>query len=433
MRLALALPVGILALGTAASAQFGLPTGFRVDNQLTSGNNGGLGVARTNIAGQERFWVTSRAASLTTGSPHVLYEYDRAGTLLATYNQPILYGTGNTWGMRDLAFDGTHLYGGSENAANGNRVFAFDAVNRVWDPSRDIVLSAPAFAITRALTYVPSTDTFWTSNFGGTCFEFNRAGATVRTFAATANSIYGLGYDPVLDEIIAFGQTGGPPAAPNRATGLITRVIDRDAGAGTPAMTTIMGLGDATIPGAPPGGIAGGMEVYDLGGVRHAVYLSQATSDTFYEANLQYQFSLGPSSYLAGSNGLPNPNRDGDDAPYFGNGLWGLDMSSGTAGAGQQGIVFLTLSTTPFALPLGGILGFPAGSFALLNLGTSTIIGNVGLDPVTGQGRLPIPIPGAVGPLALPVCFQVLIICPNFIPPPFWPFPTWLIWPVVCS
>ena len=140
---------------TQASPQCGLPTGLRIPVETVTTNLGCLGVARTNYNGEERFWVTARALVLANGQPHLLYEFDRAGTLKATYNQPpvMVYGATNTWGIRDLAYDGRYLFGGAENAATGNKVFAFDVAAKVWDGTKDVTLVAPAWTVTRALTY----------------------------------------------------------------------------------------------------------------------------------------------------------------------------------------------------------------------------------------------------------------------------------------
>ncbi|MDK9699972.1 MAG: C25 family cysteine peptidase [bacterium] len=68
---------------------------------------GDMGLLGVEFDGQN-FWVTG---ANTWQNPNKLYKFDRDGNLLTSYNQP---DTLSIYGWRDLAWDGTYLYGSSD-------------------------------------------------------------------------------------------------------------------------------------------------------------------------------------------------------------------------------------------------------------------------------------------------------------------------------
>jgi len=72
------------------------------DAQTVHGETGSLGAEWDG----GYFWSTCRGS---TSPPHDLNKWDIGGNLIATYDQPAM---GSSWGIRDLAFDGSYLYGG---------------------------------------------------------------------------------------------------------------------------------------------------------------------------------------------------------------------------------------------------------------------------------------------------------------------------------
>lgn len=388
--------VCVAALADQAAAQYGAPIAGRkipID-PLVGGNQGSLGVCRTNEAGVgERWWVSARAyQSGTITGPHKLYEINpntTPPTLVATYNQPTTYSTTNAWGMRDLATDGQYIYGGQENAASGNKVFAFQLSSRTFTPAADITLLAPPLTVIRALGYDSVRDQFYTSNFGGSAWTFNRGGAFQGGvgYASGATSMYGAAYDAVEDRYHQFGQGGDSDPNPNRVVGVVISQFDpvNLVGLGTTNKT----WGDLTVAYTvtAPGGIAGGMDTYVVNGKTFGLYLTQANIDTVYELamDVNYGGACGPLNQI-----ITEPwGIAVNGAPGAGNAAFRLGVRNGFA----NGIVITFLGLPGPAIPIGGIFGACSWNmqFApMFNIG-------VGATDGSGTGSVPVPLTAVGG------------------------------------
>jgi hypothetical protein len=125
------------------------------------------------------FWVTGGNSG---GSPNKLYKYDATGNLLNTYDQNSSAG----WGWRDLAFDGTYLWGSDDTIV--------DQIDPATGLPTGVTMTGP-ISPCRALAYDPATGNFWTASFSSSIYEFN-AGGTVNTYGNTF-AIYGMAWDDV--------------------------------------------------------------------------------------------------------------------------------------------------------------------------------------------------------------------------------------------
>jgi hypothetical protein len=195
---------------------------YTFDPQTPTGDEACLGVEFDGTY----FWVSGRHPVDET---HKLHKFDRNGNYLESFDQ----GTTSTWGWRDLAFDGTYLYGSDENVfsqidpATGEQIATLPIPSGFTPPLR-------------ALAYDPETDHFWSANYTSNLIEFNRSGATLHSYGNTLN-IYGLAWDNVTEGgpwLWAFSQDGTPATLVTQIdpstgdpTGVTFYAIDHD-GAG---------------------------------------------------------------------------------------------------------------------------------------------------------------------------------------------------------
>ena len=169
-------------LAPGAIPQINQPTDEQWDLQIAwedmetqSGDNGMLGITfdGTNV------WVTGRG----TG-PNMVYIFDPAtGVMTNSFES----GSTTSWGCRDLCFDGTYVYSGWESGV------------QCWDLQFNFVTMLPFPAgqqFPRAIAYDPVSDHFYCGNFGSTCYEFDRNGNTIRSWApAPLSAVYGMAWD----------------------------------------------------------------------------------------------------------------------------------------------------------------------------------------------------------------------------------------------
>jgi hypothetical protein len=163
------------------------------DAQTAHGETGVLGAEWDG----EYFWTTSRGL---VNPPHKIFVWDIDGNLVQTYNQPA---QSSAWGIRDLAFDGTYLYGGSENGfwqidpSDGTTTLMFSSI-------------AP-MTIIRALAWEPNEGMFYTGSFGLGWFKFTPDGSTITPVTNPGlTAVYGMAYDDYNDVIWVFDQVGTP-------------------------------------------------------------------------------------------------------------------------------------------------------------------------------------------------------------------------------
>lgn len=166
---------------------------FEFDAQTTHGETGSLGVEWDGTY----LWSTSRGLINPT---HMFFLWDTAGNLVNQYPQPA---QASSWGIRDLAFDGTYLYGGSESGfwkidpTNGATTLMFSNI-------------APMSCI-RALAWVPSEGMFYSGNFAQGWYKFTPDGSTITPVANPGLvGVYGMAYDNINDMIWVFDQVTSP-------------------------------------------------------------------------------------------------------------------------------------------------------------------------------------------------------------------------------
>jgi len=142
-------------------------------------------------------WSSSRGLVNPT---HMFFVWDTAGNLVAQYPQPV---QSSTWGIRDLAFDGTYLYGGSESGfwqidpSDGTFTLLFSSIS-------------PMTCI-RALAWEPNEGVFYSGSFGDGFYKFPADGSTKTPVTNPGlTAVYGMAYDNYHDTIWIFDQTGTP-------------------------------------------------------------------------------------------------------------------------------------------------------------------------------------------------------------------------------
>lgn len=97
--------------------------------------------------------------------------------------------------VRDLATDGTYLYGGP----------ASTVLYRI-DPNTGATLKTFTLAggSTRAVAYDPNRKGFWNTNFGGNIFFHDTNGVLKQTITSTLTAKYGMGFDSTSSPDSAF-------------------------------------------------------------------------------------------------------------------------------------------------------------------------------------------------------------------------------------
>jgi hypothetical protein len=181
--------------------------------------------------------VTS-AGVTGSGDGNYFLRYDLSGNFVDSIAQ----GTTSTWGLRDMAFDGTYLYAADENTG-GIRQYDLNGT------ATGTTIAVPGgLALARGLAYNPDLDRFYAANWASNIVEFDRSGTQTNTWV-NAKSIYGLAYDgtnPAGPSLWAWSQDGTPACQASRFD-LTTGVYGSETWQGT-AIDPASGLaGGATI------------------------------------------------------------------------------------------------------------------------------------------------------------------------------------------
>jgi hypothetical protein len=181
---------------------FALDLGFLGDTQL-------LGIEFDGTY----FWVTGGNSG---ADPNKLYKLDSDGNYVAEFNQQ---GT-TVWGWRDLAFDGEFLYGSDD--------FGIDQIDPATGNITGVSFNGPENP-NRALAYDPTSDHFFSANFGSSIYEFTRSGSVINVWG-NSKAIYGLAFDDITEGgpfLGVFSQDGAPLAEISQfdiATGAYTGI-----------------------------------------------------------------------------------------------------------------------------------------------------------------------------------------------------------------
>jgi len=246
------------------------------------------------LAGAESDGEFIYATKWSASSDIVKFTVD--GTYVETFQIP------GVSSVRDLAFDGTYMYG----AAASTTVYQMDFTNKT------LISSFTAPTAVRAIAYDEDNDAFWGNNFSTDLVLFDRSGATLNTITAPP-SLYGAAYDnftvggPFLWIFTGTSTGGGCQIEQiDIATGNVTGVshsVSGDFGAyiaGGLYITEDLVTGKRTIGGTAQGtpDLAFGYELGDTGGgggggfdpgpiiganvYRDGVLIAEMVQDTFY-------------------------------------------------------------------------------------------------------------------------------------------------------
>jgi hypothetical protein len=348
--------------------------------------NGMLGVER---APNGHFYVSGRRNTTNTALPNNLFDFDAAGNFVAVVAQPGLASSaGAAWGIRDLAWDGgtgatSRIYGGLENATTANKVYAFDWNTGAFDAASDITLAAPVNNTVRALGYDSGNNVFAATNWSGAIEYFDKTGAVAKPTTANPSTFtYGLAYDAQKKTYWAHGQGG------STRTATTTQVVFVEFDANTGAASGQQFIGDLSIPGTAPGGIAGGLGFYTTASNQPAmVYLTQATSDAIVTVHGRFEYATG----CAGAGDISFFSE-----AYAGNANWALTVGGIPGGVASAFPCYGAPS--PAGIPI-----LPALLCGPLNLNLAIFFDCGPAQPVAGGGaqfNLPIPATAAGAQLA---------------------------------
>ncbi|MEZ5966394.1 MAG: hypothetical protein R3F56_21340 [Planctomycetota bacterium] len=361
---------------SGAPGILGMPNGVTLDVQAIVAQ--ATGVSYSGMMGVEvddagHFYVSARRATPT--GPHVLLELDAAGAYVATYPLPAAT-SASTAGMGDLAYDGRYVYGGMEKTAGP--IYAFDTVTKTFDPAKAIPTAALPGIGVQALGFVPDKPNapvaFLASELGNPSADlylFDRQGVVLETIPNPGLAVLGIAYRGE-DRAWLWCQGGsGHPAQ--------VVAVELDTARGV--LTGVRVIGDTTLAGQVPGGIAGGAAFHRRNGVATLLVLAQANSDTVYEmsGSLQYGRSCGPQIGLFG------------DAPYAGNQGFSVAWTAAGASGHPVAAAFL-VGPGAASIPLGLPLAARGCALDLNGILLSVPVAGVGC-----AGSLSLPLPAGTG------------------------------------
>ena len=151
------------------------------------------------------YHCSARVIPAAGGRENEVFMFDADGILTGSYDA-IAGARTDTWGYRDGAYDGTHVYFGwaggvaRHNADGTGGVLMFDGTN------------APG-GTWRALAYDPTGDngngSLWSVSFASDLVEADLSGNILTTWAHGGRwSIYGLAYDDSDGNLWAHASSG---------------------------------------------------------------------------------------------------------------------------------------------------------------------------------------------------------------------------------
>ena len=165
---------------------------FSFDLQVATG---ALGNAGAEFDGT--YFYTTRWAS------NLLHRYDLNGNLVEEFSIP------GVSGLRDLAYDGTYMYGG----AAANTIYMMDFITKT------LIGQINSPVAVRNIAYDEANDAFWVGNWNTDLVLVDRNGNALATIPATTHGLggmYGSAYDPWTDNgpylwVFDQGAGGGNP------------------------------------------------------------------------------------------------------------------------------------------------------------------------------------------------------------------------------
>jgi hypothetical protein len=155
----------------------------------------------------DTFYVTYSGSGVNRNDNTIMM-FDRNGGLIDQFPQP----SRTAIGFRDLAYDGSHFYGGEDSM-----VVKFDRYGNlvdeirvpVWDDTTDFDLKHPA-----ALAWNPEHETLMMAYYNSVVYEMTPEGAVIDSFRMSfprmISNIWGLAWNPADDDgmpLYAIHQT----------------------------------------------------------------------------------------------------------------------------------------------------------------------------------------------------------------------------------
>jgi hypothetical protein len=275
----------------------------------------------------------------TRWASNLLHEYDATGTTLIRE-----FSVTGVTGLRDLAWDGTYMYGG----AAGNTIYQMDfATNTLIG-----TITSPVGV--RFIAYDAANDAFWVGNWSDPPTLVDRSGNTLATIVTGFAGQYGAAYDDV--------SPGGP----------FLWIFDQGAGGGTPQLVHQFDIATGTATGVThdvfsdvgagaAGGIAGGLfsmtdfatGFFTLGGVWQGGQVPPPDNDKIFVYEIE---ATGPPCPVGAPTNPTPPDGATDVSINPGNATW--TNGSGTlfneVYFGELGSLALVYDGTPitsFAIP----------------------------------------------------------------------------------
>ena len=131
-------------------------------------------------------------------NPCTVFVYDWNGSSFTLNTQFAQWSTGGGWGWRDLAWDGTYLYGSDD--------YVVDAFLPDGTPAPSMNINGPS-SPNRMLAYDPVTDTFWTASFSSALYNFTRTGTVLSTTSLGLTGQYGAAWNDATGMLWIHDQT----------------------------------------------------------------------------------------------------------------------------------------------------------------------------------------------------------------------------------
>ena len=196
-------------------------------------------------------WTTNRGPNPSAGQNYMMKFTFNPTTKTFTLIDSVLQQSTTEFGYRDLAFDGTYLYGSESNVLK-----QLNASTGVETGVSITVTGGPS--VIRALAYDPANDQFWTADFASAIYVFNRSGVVVRTIpnpGSPALNFYGFGWDNVSPGgpfLWAYSQDGTPAARVSKIRASDGTIVGSWQGVVNLPASEIAG-GATIVPGLLPG------------------------------------------------------------------------------------------------------------------------------------------------------------------------------------
>lgn len=351
--------------------------------------NGGFAPAKANRALGDSLWSTSVEVAtgsvynlgvefdgtsywVTVGAPAggqcFFVTMDQAGNLVNSFLQPA--GTDNSWGIRDLAYDGSvnRIYGGCD-AWNSGYINEFKKVdgsftNVKYGPHLD-----PSMTVCRAVAYDSNNDCFYSANWSSPVFKCTKANLVTQLLPGTGLSCYGAACEESTASTKlwlwwydANGDFGSEVDVDSKTfTGdIISGGAGNTAGGACAYETTGGNWELVAMHQASPDTI----EAFDLATVKQALEVNVASIDAHFGGTATFTLSNGPA------------NRD-----YL---IW-ASMTNG-------------LFVLPGGLPLGFAWDSITSTFLSTTIAGSPLTPFLGTLDGTGAGSAVLTIPGHTSP-----------------------------------